>query len=169
MSLPTRTFSLLHEKVLKLVQEIEKDNENEKTPEDKNVYSNHWWFDFLNKNPDIKELWRSLPLKQSLSKNKVPIERIKPLNPSKIKKEIEGQIKIEGCKIEEPCQASQINSELTELQSYPPIINSRYPSVPLNYIYNSYLWGNYFDFYFNYFLTQPRSGQISGCETICYF
>ena len=149
MSLPTRTFSLLHEKVLKLVQELEKANGSEKTPKDKSAYSKHWWFDFQNRNPDIKELWKSLPLQRSLSKYKSQEKRIKPLEPSQeIKKELELPIQTEGCKIEENCQYSQIIYKPKEPQSYPPIINTQYPIWPLNnnYNYNNYLLGNYLNY-----------------------
>ena len=61
-----RSFPKLKEKILKVLEEYYNSNPlNSGKPFNKNTCSKHWWFDFLKKNDDIRELWKSLPLKKA--------------------------------------------------------------------------------------------------------
>jgi len=161
--------------VLEFVQGLDKENGIENIIEDKGAYSQHWWFDFQNRNPDIKKLWKRLPLERSRSKYNTKAKKLKAEDSPEIQREVEIRIKVEGCKEEEieveikadgckkeetevktemkieeckkeePCQPSQIHYKHEELQNYLPMMNAGYPIESLNHIYDHYLLASYFN------------------------
>jgi len=62
--LPYRNLCLLKEKLFLGLELIGK------PIKDKNACSKHWWYDFLDKNPDIKTLWEDIPRKRRNKKGK---------------------------------------------------------------------------------------------------
>jgi len=67
-----RVFPELRRNIIKILEEIyqTKGNTGHKYEKEdsKKVCSKHWWFTFMKKNTDIKELWETLPLGRMKSK-----------------------------------------------------------------------------------------------------
>ena len=71
-----RVFPDLRKKILKIVKEIYENDKSESRPKEINekICSKHWWFNFIKKNPDIKTLWKKIPLARTAAKNKGCLE-----------------------------------------------------------------------------------------------
>jgi len=65
--LPFRCFPTLRTHVLDILQTFPVEYQKEVNSK---TCSKHWWFNFLQKNDDVKEKWESIPLERSLNKNK---------------------------------------------------------------------------------------------------
>ena len=64
-----RMFSRLRERVLVLLEELHNsDVANQGKPFNRNTCSKHWWFDFIKRFTDLKQLWELLPLERSRKK-----------------------------------------------------------------------------------------------------
>ncbi len=59
-----RSFPLLQSSAKEVLEKYQNKSSlvNEK---ESAVCSKHWWFDFLRKYPDVKEMWESLPLEKT--------------------------------------------------------------------------------------------------------
>lgn len=71
-SMPARVFLTLRNRILEVLEEFHYDNKdrNQIREFNRNTCSKHWWFNFMRRNQDIKDLWESIPLERMLHKDK---------------------------------------------------------------------------------------------------
>jgi len=71
-SMPARVFLTLRNRILEVLEEFHYDSgdKNQIREFNRNTCSKHWWFNFMRRNQDIKELWESIPLERMLLKDK---------------------------------------------------------------------------------------------------
>lgn len=71
-SMPARVFLTLRNRILEVLEEFHYDNKDSKEIREfnRNTCSKHWWFNFMRRNQDIKDLWESIPLERMLHKDK---------------------------------------------------------------------------------------------------
>jgi len=117
--LPFRSFPLLQASTLKVLEKYrQKDDmldENESA-----VCSKHWWFDFLRKYSDVKEMWESLPLEKSCKAGKGYSSKKKP-NFSQNVSTTDGSPSKAFSHLGEPQMQSQLQENITQPQNNDPI------------------------------------------------
>ncbi len=71
-SMPARVFLTLRNRILEVLEEFHYDSKdkNQIREFNRNTCSKHWWFNFMRRNQDIKDLWESIPLERMLHKDK---------------------------------------------------------------------------------------------------
>ncbi len=66
--LPWRSLKLLRPNNIQILKNLGQKNT-------KNICSKHWWFDFMKKNSDIKEIWDQIPLRENCRKSSSPVSK----------------------------------------------------------------------------------------------
>lgn len=59
-NMPYRSFPLLRSRILEILPKYKKDGGRQ------NNCSKHWWFNFMNNHPEVKEKWESIPLQRTV-------------------------------------------------------------------------------------------------------
>jgi len=67
-TLRNRSFHQIRLKITPIIKEL---NENQGRSIPENMCSKHWWFEFIKRHDDIKEMWEKLPIERSSTKSKL--------------------------------------------------------------------------------------------------
>jgi len=67
-TLRNRSFHQIRLKITPIIKEL---NEKQGRSIPENMCSKHWWFEFIKRHEDIKELWEKLPIERSSTKSKL--------------------------------------------------------------------------------------------------
>lgn len=65
--IPFRSEPLLRSELIKVLRSYHESQNSGKTF-DSNICSKHWWFNYREKNPDIREKWEAIPLERTAKK-----------------------------------------------------------------------------------------------------
>jgi len=115
-----RSYPLLKEKVVQILEEYHYlDSNNEGKHFNRKICSKHWWFNFMLKNLEIKQLWQSLPLRRGVNHIKINPILISDLN------------KIEEEEDDDEGNDSEVEGSLELCQS--PLSNKEFKDKSLSY------------------------------------
>ena len=67
-TLRNRSFQQIRMKIIPIIKEL---NEQQGRSIQENMCSKHWWFEFIKRHEDIKEMWEKLPIERSSTKSKL--------------------------------------------------------------------------------------------------
>lgn len=121
-NLGIRSFQRLRGKVLDLLEDFHNSEPlNQGKPFNRNTSSKHWWFDFIKKHLDLKELWECLPLERS---RKVKLT-------SSVQANYETKLQLEST--ESSCSSTydRINVKMEEEEQHQPKLSHHFMSFPI--------------------------------------